>query len=71
MKGYYKKLSAKGVKFFSEPQKTGTVDWVFLSDPDGNLIEIIDLKGNFFAIKYLGGLVGALMKKTKFKKYYE
>lgn len=67
---WYEKLSQKGVKFFSKPQKSGKVQWVFLEDPDGNLIELIDLKENYFIIKWIGGLVGTMMKKNKFKKYY-
>lgn len=67
---YYKELKAKGVKFFSTPQKTGNVEWVFLQDPDGNLIELIDLKGNYFDIRHLGLIVTKVMG-GKFKKYYK
>lgn len=67
---WYKRLSQKGVHFFSEPQKTGTTDWVFLKDPDGNLIELIDLKLNYHVIRKLGALVCNIFKKTSFKKYY-
>lgn len=68
---WYDKLSKKGVEFFSVPQKTGVTEWVFLKDPDGNLIELIDLKTNYFLIRVLGGIVGRIMAKGKFKKYYE
>lgn len=67
---WYEKLSQKGIKFYSKPQHTGKVEWVFLEDPDGNLIELIDLKGNYFAIKWLGAVVSSVMKCNKFKKYY-
>ena len=67
----YKRLKDKGVEFFSVPQHSGGADWVFMKDPDGNLIEIIDLKFNYYAIKYLGRLVGCLLKATKFKNYYK
>jgi catechol 2,3-dioxygenase-like lactoylglutathione lyase family enzyme len=68
---WYGRLSKKGVDFFSEPQKTGVNEWVFLKDPDGNLVELIDLKSNYFIIRFLGGIAGRIMAKGKFKKYYE
>ena len=68
---WYKVLKDKEVCFFSEPQNTGKNQWVFLKDPDGNLIELIDLKSNYSAIKYAGGIAGHFMAKGKFKKYYE
>lgn len=67
---WYRKLSDRGVEFFSEPQRTGKNEWVFLKDLDGNLIELIDLKANFFIIRWLGGLAGKVMAKRKFKRYY-
>lgn len=59
------------INFLSEPQTTDGNDWVFLKDPDGNLIELIDLKFNYFLIRVLGGIAGFFMKKTQFKNYYE
>jgi catechol 2,3-dioxygenase-like lactoylglutathione lyase family enzyme len=67
---WYRKLKEKGVHFFSEPQDTSGAKWVFMRDPDGNLIELIDLRANYFAIRCLGGLVGKIMSSGKFKKYY-
>lgn len=67
---WYDTLENKGVEFFSRPQNTDGTDWVFLSDPDGNLIELMDLKHNYFIIRWLGGIVGKLMAKGKFNKYY-
>lgn len=67
---WYTTLKNKGVEFFSEPQATSGSDWVFLKDPDGNLIELIDLKYNYYVIRWIGGIVGKLMAKGKFKNYY-
>lgn len=67
---WYCKLREKGVSFFSEPQRTGAVEWVFLQDPDGNLIELIDLKSNYFSIRHLGFIVEKVMCK-KYQKYYK
>lgn len=59
------------LNFVIEPQETAGSHWVFLKDPDGNLIELMDLKMNYHVIKYLGGIAGSVMKATKFKKYYK
>ncbi len=67
---WYNELLEKGIHFFSEPQVTDGNEWVFLKDPDGNLIELIDLKFNYLAIRLLGGIIGKTMKKGKFKEYY-
>lgn len=67
---WHKVLSEKGIKFLCKPQYTGRIEWVFLEDLDGNLIELIDLKENRFIIKLIGGIVGTIMKKSKFKHYY-
>lgn len=70
IKKWYNELKRKGVEFFSEPQQTDGTEWVFLKDPDGNLIELIDLKANYGVIRILGGIAGKVMAKGKFKKYY-
>jgi len=67
---WYERLKAKGESFVTDPQRTGNVDWVFMKDPDGNLVELIDLKALRPAIRLVGGLLGASLKKGKFAKYY-
>ncbi|MCT4597136.1 MAG: VOC family protein [Vallitalea sp.] len=67
---WYRRLKEKGIYFYSEPQNTDGTDWVFMKDPDGNLIELIDLKINYTIIRILGGIAGSIMKKSKFKSYY-
>ena len=67
---WYKTLKEKGIYFYSEPQATAGTEWVFMKDPDGNMIELLDLKANYFAIRYLGALAGKIMSSGKFKKYY-
>ncbi len=59
------------LNFIIEPQETDGNHWVFLRDPDGNLIELIDLKLNYFIIRVLGGIAGTFMKRTNFKDYYK
>ena len=70
VKKWYNVLKAKGITFLCEPQNTDGTEWVFMKDPDGNLIELIDLKLKYTIIRVIGGLVGYIMSKTKFKKYY-
>lgn len=67
---WYGNLRSKGVEFLIEPQVTDGNHWVFLKDPDGNLVELIDLKANYFIIRVLGGLAGKFMARGKFKDYY-
>jgi len=67
---WYESLKAEGVEFVAPPAKTGDVDWVFLKDPDGNLVELIDLKVSRPALKFVGGLLGAALKRGKFAGYY-
>jgi len=43
----YEKMAKAGVEFFFEPRQMGPnpgVHWTFLKDPDGNMIEINDMK---------------------------
>ena len=43
----HKKMAADGVEFYFEPKPMGDSGafWVFLKDPDGNMIELQDTKG--------------------------
>lgn len=67
---WYKELKSKGVEFLCEPQYTAGTCWVFLKDPDGNLIELMDLKAQYFLLKKLGGIAAYFMKKKKYRGYY-
>ncbi len=69
---WFEKLSKRDdVEILNEaPVFSGGAWWFFFRDPDGNLIELIDLKGNYAAIRYFGKLAGFFMRKTKFKSIY-
>lgn len=68
---WYDKLSAMDdVEVLCEPNYSEGSWWFFFRDPDGNLIELIDLKVNYTVIRKIGGLVGRIFRKTKFKHYY-
>jgi glyoxylase I family protein len=49
LNAFYDELSAKGVEFISEPVnfalEHGSVDVVFLRDPDGNFVELVEEHG--------------------------
>jgi catechol 2,3-dioxygenase-like lactoylglutathione lyase family enzyme len=64
-------LGRQGVQFVTAVQRTGNIDWAFLKDPDGNFVELIDLKASRPALRLLGGLVGASLKRGKFSAYYK
>lgn len=72
VKGWYEKLSSRDdVEILCEPTFSGGSWWFFFRDPDGNLIELIDLKFNYIAIRCFGKLAGFFMRKGKFKSLYE
>ena len=72
IKKWYKKLSERGdVEILNTPQRDDGADWFFFRDPDGNLIELMDLRKNYFQIKYLISQVRFFMRKLKFKKIYK
>ena len=69
---WYKKLSERSdVEILNEPQRDDGADWFFFRDPDGNLIELMDLHANYFPIKYMSRLIGFFMRKGNFKDYYK
>lgn len=68
---WYDYLEKRGdVKLLCKPQNTDGNLWFFFRDPDGNLVELIDLKMNYPLIRYLGGLLALVLRKTQFKEYY-
>jgi len=68
---WYERLKAEGVAFVTAPNKTGDVDWVFMKDPDGNLVELIDLKAVRPAIRLVGSILGSALKRGKYSAYYK
>lgn len=65
------RLEAEGVEFLAGPERTEGTDWAFLRDPDGNLVELIDLKAKRPALRLLGGLVGRALRAGRFAGLYE
>lgn len=64
-------LEAKGIEFVTDIQRTAGADWVFLKDPDGNLVEMMDLGPQRLPLKYLGWIQGLIDKRGKAAKYYK
>lgn len=68
---WYEKLSKRDdIQILNEPVFSGGAWWFFFRDPDGNLIELIDLRGNYFPIHWFGQIAGFLMRHGKFKSIY-
>lgn len=68
---WIERLEPKEVEFVTAAQRTGNVEWAFFKDPDGNLLELIDLKASRPALKLVGGILGSALKRGKFAAYYE
>ena len=63
-------LVKKGVTIVSEVENEAGHTFFFVRDCDGNLIELIDLKYRYPALKYLGWLGGWLFRRGMYKKHY-
>lgn len=66
----HRRLKDAGIAFVSDIHHTAGAHWVFFRDPDGNLIELIDLHANRLPLKYFGGFVGNSYKRGKWAAYY-
>jgi len=64
-------LVKQGVEIVSEVEKSKHGHtFFFVKDCDGNLIELIDLKVRYPALKYLGWLGGWLFRRGMYKEHY-
>lgn len=66
-----KKLESKGIKFVTPVKTNLGTDFVFTRDPDGNLVELIDMKALYWPGRILGGLLARINSKTKYKNLQE
>ncbi|MCI6584545.1 MAG: VOC family protein [Mobiluncus sp.] len=69
--GWVSRLKREGVEFMNEPVHSSGADWAFFRDPDGNLIEIIDLHASRIALGRLGCVIGEIFKHTTFANFYK
>ena len=64
-------LKSQGVEIVAEVEKSKHGHtFFFVKDCDGNLIELIDLKVRYSALKYLGWLGGWLFRRGMYKEHY-
>ncbi len=63
----YEKLTVRGVKFLGPPVHERGASFVFLHDPDGHLVELIDMGMLYYVNKFLGRLVGWVTMATRFR----
>lgn len=63
-----KRLQAAGVEFVSKVHTNLGTDFVFLRDPDGNLVELLDMKAMYWPGQILGGVLAGINMKKKYGK---
>ena len=68
---WYDYLVAQGVECLGRPEQSPRGHtFFFVKDPDGNLIEMIDLGHMYYVLKWLGPLGGFLFRRGMYKEYY-
>ena len=65
------KLRGEGLEFVIPPHHSDGTDWVFFRDPDGNLVELMDMHATRLAVQHIGPLVGRIMEHTSLKRFYK
>jgi catechol 2,3-dioxygenase-like lactoylglutathione lyase family enzyme len=63
----YRQLTAGGVKFLGPPVHEKGANFVFLKDPDGHLVELIDMGVLYYFNKFFGKFVGWINMATRFR----
>lgn len=63
------RLKAAGVNFVTPVKTNLGTDYIFLRDPDGNLVELLDMKLLYWPGQILGGLMAKMNMKTKYKHF--
>ena len=64
-------LKSKGVEIVSPPQRSPHGHtFFFAADPDGNLIEMIDIRYLRPVLRWLGALGGPVFKRTRYRQYF-
>jgi catechol 2,3-dioxygenase-like lactoylglutathione lyase family enzyme len=65
-------LVSKGVECLSKPERSPRGhSFFFCKDPDGNLIELMDLGYMYYVLGWLGSLGGWLFRRGMYKQYYQ
>ena len=61
-----KRLRAAGVEFVCDVKTSLGTDYVFLHDPDGNRVELLDMKRLYWPGQLFGGLIAKMNMKKKY-----
>lgn len=69
---WYDYLVGKGVECLGPPERSPRGHTLFFAkDPDGNLIELTDLRYMYYVLGWLGPLGGLLFRRGMYAKYYQ
>ena len=69
---WYDYLVSRGVECLTPPERSPRGHTLFFAkDPDGNLIELTDLRHMYYVLGWLGPLGGLLFRRGMYRKYYE
>jgi catechol 2,3-dioxygenase-like lactoylglutathione lyase family enzyme len=69
---WYDYLAGAGVECVSRPERSPRGhSFFFAKDPDGNLIELMDLGYMYYVLNWLGPLGGWIFRRGMYRKYYE
>jgi catechol 2,3-dioxygenase-like lactoylglutathione lyase family enzyme len=69
---WYDYLVRNGVECVSQPERSPRGhSFFFAKDPDGNLIELMDLGYMYYVLNWLGPLGGWIFRRGMYKQYYE
>jgi catechol 2,3-dioxygenase-like lactoylglutathione lyase family enzyme len=66
-----KRLEKQGIHTICPVKTNLGTDFVFTRDPEGNLLELIDMKKLYWPGRLLGGVIAKINAKTKYKNLYE
>lgn len=61
-----RRLIEAGIDPVSEPVKVEGTEVMFMRDPDGHLVELIDMGVFYYVNRYLGSIVGRLISRLKY-----
>ncbi len=65
------RLKREGIEFICPVKNNLGTDFVFTRDPDGNLVELIDMKKLYWPGRILGGILAKINTRGKYRTLYE
>ncbi|GEM_PF-340979 len=66
IKGAKRRLAKAGIDPVSGPMVVEGTEVMFLKDPDGHLVELIDMGVFYYVNRYIGSVVGRLISRAKY-----